>query len=219
MGIVAHEVLHSLGVWHEQSRCDRDSYVTVNLANVTPGYEHNFDKKCIGSSTVFAYDEGSVMHYDRFAFSRNGQPTLVSKRGLDHLMGQRSGLGSQDIRTVAWMYPSTPSIYPIDWQNYEPILFWRNTRAGTYDVYLVTVESWQHVYNGSGSDTWKTSLGTTSDTTFTDWDNTSTGNYWCNTTQDPMYEQRVQDYYYEVVANFGYNVTRSHRTRAAVGRC
>ena len=218
MGIVAHEVLHSLGVWHEQSRCDRDSYVIVNLSNVQSGQEHNFDKKCSGNSTVFAYDEGSVMHYDPYAFSRNGLPTITSRRGLDYLMGQRSGLGSQDIRTVAWMYPSAPVIYPIDWQNYEPILFWRNTRAGSYDVYLVTEEWWRHAYDGSGSSSWRYIVGTTSDTTFTDWSNPNTGQYSCDTSRD-MYEERYESYYYEVVAVFGYNVTRSHRTGAAVGRC
>jgi Astacin (Peptidase family M12A) len=219
MGSTAHEIMHALGMWHEQSRCDRDTYVTINLANVIVGEEHNFAKKCSGSTTNFAYDEGSLMHYDMYAWSKNGQPTITSRRGLGHLMGQRSGMSAQDTRTLAWMYPSAPLISPIDWQNYEPILYWKNTGAATYDVYLVTIESWQHVYNGSGTDTWKSHLGSTSGTTFTDWYNTSTGNYYCDTTQDYMYEQRTQEYHYEVVASFGYNVIRSHRVPAAVGRC
>jgi len=35
-GTVIHEILHSLGFWHEQSRPDRDSHVTLNEANVSP---------------------------------------------------------------------------------------------------------------------------------------------------------------------------------------
>ena len=36
-GIVQHEILHALGRIHEQSRLDRDQYVTIFPNNVKPG--------------------------------------------------------------------------------------------------------------------------------------------------------------------------------------
>ncbi|CAG7730158.1 unnamed protein product, partial [Allacma fusca] len=42
-GIAIHETLHALGFYHEQSREDRDDYVTINLNNVLPSDKHNFN--------------------------------------------------------------------------------------------------------------------------------------------------------------------------------
>lgn len=106
-GNTIHEFLHALGMYHEQSRCDRDTYVTIQLQNVQSGATGNFSKVCSaqGGQDVNSYNEGSIMHYDDYAFSANGQPTILSKRGLASQMGQRSGMSSIDISTVNYMYP------------------------------------------------------------------------------------------------------------------
>lgn len=72
-GTVAHELIHALGFWHEQSRPDRDDYVKIEWDNVSPGKEHNFNKYDISHSDTmdFPYDYNSIMHYDWNAFSKS----------------------------------------------------------------------------------------------------------------------------------------------------
>ena len=66
--IVAHEVGHSLGYYHEQARFDRDSYVQILTQNIQSGLESQFSKQSPQSMITFGvpYDYGSVMHYDPY---------------------------------------------------------------------------------------------------------------------------------------------------------
>ena len=76
-GNAIHEIGHAIGLWHEQSREDRDEFVKINWHNIIQGQEHNFLQRITDGDDYGDYDYDSIMHYGYFAFSRNGQATVV----------------------------------------------------------------------------------------------------------------------------------------------
>jgi len=104
--IMAHELAHALGFWHEQSRTDRNTYVTINYGNIIPGEEHNFDI-ANGSGRYGPYDYDSVMHYGRRDFSRNGMDTITVLQNPGYWqdrIGQRDHLSQFDALIMGFIY-------------------------------------------------------------------------------------------------------------------
>ena len=110
-GNAIHEIGHVLGLYHEQSRQDRDNHIVVHYDHIStvPGIVQNFDKydAAIGTDRG-AFDFGSIMLYGSFSFSdspvRAGRPTMTKKDG-SLFEGQRAGLSVGDIKAVNAMYP------------------------------------------------------------------------------------------------------------------
>ncbi|CAF1199636.1 unnamed protein product [Adineta ricciae] len=106
---IMHEIGHTLGYIHTQSRIDRDSYVTIVSANIITDYAANFYKWYYGTirflDTTFPYDFGSFMHYDAYGFTNNGEATIVP---LDvryaRTMGQREKAAFYDYKQMNRLY-------------------------------------------------------------------------------------------------------------------
>jgi len=75
-GTILHEMGHVIGLWHEQSRSDRDTYVTVNYQNIIKGSRFNFDIIQDDVQNMTLYDYASLMQYPAFSFIRNGGPGI-----------------------------------------------------------------------------------------------------------------------------------------------
>lgn len=106
---IMHEIFHASGIFHEQSREDRDSHVIINTANISNANLSNFNQYNAYASDHGEYDKGSVMHYGPYAFSSNGEPTITNLDGTTTGIGNSTGELSQgDIDAINFHYPSAP---------------------------------------------------------------------------------------------------------------
>ncbi|XP_077437778.1 high choriolytic enzyme 1-like [Vanacampus margaritifer] len=102
-GIIQHELIHALGFQHEQTRSDRDNYVTINWENIEPEMGHNFNLQDTNNLDT-PYDYSSVMHYGRTAFSTNGRDTITPIPDAGVQIGQRSDMSEWDIKRINLLY-------------------------------------------------------------------------------------------------------------------
>ena len=108
MGATVHELGHSFGLMHEQTRKDRDEYVIVDYANVIPGYEGQFNKmRSFNGRDLGAYDYRSIMHYRANAFTSNGATTIIAPQPI----GQSAGLSAGDVEAIDFMYNGCSAEY------------------------------------------------------------------------------------------------------------
>lgn len=108
-----HEFGHALGLYHEFSRPDRDQNINILFQNMISGTEGNFVSGIYGAVPVGPYDFGSIMHYNAFAFSKDGvSPTITKKDGTTAGIGNATALSPGDLAALLVMYPAAVATAP-----------------------------------------------------------------------------------------------------------
>lgn len=105
-GTLIHEIGHAFGLMHEQSRPDRDDYVTIDYSNVRSDYKRNFDK--FNGIILQKYDYNSIMHYGPNSFAIDVQRPTIIPRQAGATIGQRNGLSAGDVKAIRNMYARIP---------------------------------------------------------------------------------------------------------------
>ncbi|WP_454058911.1 M12 family metallopeptidase [Elizabethkingia ursingii] len=102
-GEIAHEIMHSMGFHHEQTRPDRDKYLKINTDNVEKGRLKNFninpDFKGFGD-----LDFESVMMYDSYDFAKNPNNPVMTKMDGSTFHSQREKLTDGDYAGIKELY-------------------------------------------------------------------------------------------------------------------
>lgn len=108
VGTAIHEILHTVGFYHEQNRYDRDDHVRVIFRNIQGDKLNNFEKISENEITAFnvPYDFESVLHYSPYAFSTSDKKTIEARndQAMNDKMGQRDGFSKKDIEKINAMY-------------------------------------------------------------------------------------------------------------------
>jgi hypothetical protein len=112
-GVAAHEILHTLGYFHEQSRTDRGSYILINSSNIISGKEHNFQtfsQQGYTGKNFGAYDYQSIMHYGSWDFAANPSIPTITKLDGSTFNSQRTNLTNGDLAALDRLYGPIPYV-------------------------------------------------------------------------------------------------------------
>ncbi len=107
LGAVIHEIGHTWGFLHEQSRSDRNTWLTLLYENIDSVTYSQFSQVRTARDVGY-YDYGSIMHYPTVAFSlENKIVEQTVPPGIP--IGQRVGLSAGDIDNISRIYGVVPT--------------------------------------------------------------------------------------------------------------
>lgn len=111
LGIIVHEIAHSLGLIHEHQRQDRDDHIVIHWENITT--ELNVTDQfevMLNVTTLSPFDFHAITFYANNAFAKNdSKDTITSKNSSITLLesSNKPGLSEYDIAGLNKLYNCT----------------------------------------------------------------------------------------------------------------
>lgn len=107
LGVAVHEICHALGMYHEQSRADRDKYINVDFSNTEdPAQFKTYKERDLNGKDIGPFDFNSIMLYGSFAGAKDVSRPVMTKKDGSYFFSQRNGLSQQDVQSLIHLYPA-----------------------------------------------------------------------------------------------------------------
>lgn len=108
IGTVVHELMHTIGYYHEHNRHDRDEYLNIYPQNINPDDIDQFTLNDHNNERIFtAFDYNSVMLYGKRAFSKDGTSITMEPKLPGFYMievHEKPGLTKLDAESINKLY-------------------------------------------------------------------------------------------------------------------
>lgn len=100
---IVHEILHSLGHIHEQSRSDRDGFVDILWDNIDEKFRSQFEalpQAFLGPAAHTPFDYKSIMLYDPHTFARDKSQSTMRSKSDTPVAPSTNGLSEGDVQRI-----------------------------------------------------------------------------------------------------------------------
>ncbi|OWA51107.1 hypothetical protein BV898_15606 [Hypsibius exemplaris] len=142
---ILHQLIHSLGFFHENSQSDRSTYLSINVCNIIDKSTCHAKFWAYSEETYGQpYDFGSIMHLSKYEFSEDQKSSSFnSKYPYSHCeIGQREGLSPNDQARINSMYPLPRGQYPVPVPTSCPARLVPGIEPETLPYALTDKQSW-----------------------------------------------------------------------------